>query len=120
MAEGLFEEFQNQGEALMQFREPKMLMKDEAFWEKERVYDEAAKDVIQKFKGLHPHDMFQIQPSSYNLSIQHEEDDPNANKPQETVKEQRQKLKDEKQRQLLDKQLNQKKQPSDAIELAPL
>jgi len=42
------------------------------FWKEEAVHTLKARDVVKKFEKVQPHDLFKIEPQSYNLSIQHE------------------------------------------------
>ena len=66
---GLFEAFQDQGDAMRKFRTPADCAADQAFWKEEQESAVAARAIIEQLSPVRPHDLFDIAPQGYNLSI---------------------------------------------------
>jgi hypothetical protein len=92
----LFEAFLDQGDAIKE-QDPQELNESSLFWKREKELREKAKKEIEKFEQLKPtpHDIKAIQPMSYNLSIQYDQE-----KKKEDDKAAKQKIKDKKRKDL--------------------
>lgn len=71
----LFEAFLDQGDTIKEM-EPQELNEFQGFWKREKELRDKARKEIEKFEHLKPtpHDIHKIQPMSYNLSIQYDQE----------------------------------------------
>lgn len=96
----LFEGFLDQGDTIKEM-EPQELNDFAGFWKREKELRDKARKEIEKFEKLDPtpHDIKKIQPMSYNLSIQYDQE-----KKKEDDKAAKAKNKERKRKELMERQ----------------
>ena len=98
----LFDAFYEQGEIMREYQDnPAELNEFAAYWKGEDVLRDKAKQVIAQFDGLKPapHDICNIMPMSYNLSIQYDQERKKEENKAEQKKRKEKKLEQIKERQ---------------------
>lgn len=76
---------------MQDFQKPQDCVENVKFWENERKLGKVAADVIKTLDKIHPHDLFNVQPQSYNLSIEREGDRGDDQKAKQKAKEKKKK-----------------------------
>jgi hypothetical protein len=57
---------------LRDFSTPEECAIASGFWREEGIQTNKAKEIVKKFEKVRPHDYFKVEPQSYNLSIQYD------------------------------------------------
>jgi len=69
----VLELFLDQGIAMNDFESAKELLENARFWETEKKLGKLAQDVMKnRLISIQPYDLFNIEPASYNMSIERE------------------------------------------------